>query len=211
MDHMPVCHVFGAGEFSGPVPVVDSRDIVIAADGGFTILKQLGLVADYIIGDFDSLPEIPPHKNIVRLPEQKDITDMRAALALGLEKGFREFSIYGGTGGRFEHTLANLQCIAWLSQNDARGYLRDERKTVTAITNGSIFFGRETRGYISIFAHTDIAKGVFLVGLKYPLTDATVTNIFPIGVSNEFTGIDSSVTVHDGTIIVVYPPGIKPL
>ena len=211
MGILPECYVFGAGEFFGGVPEVSEHDIVIAADGGYAALERLGLKADYVIGDFDSLPEIPPQKNITRMPQEKDVTDMRAALELGLKKGFEIFHIYGGTGGRFEHTLANIQCLAWLAQSGARGYLYDKDCTMTAITNGSLSYDEKCSGYISVFAHSGTANGIYLSGLKYPLDNATVTDVFPLGVSNEFTGTCSTVTVKDGTLIVIYPAGTAPV
>ena len=50
------------------------------------------------------------------------------------------------------------------------------------------------------------AEGVTLRGLKYELTDAVVTNSFPIGVSNEFIGKEAAVTVRNGTLLSLTAP-----
>ena len=39
--------------------------------------------------------------------------------------------------------------------------------------------------------------------MKYLLDEAVVTNAFPVGVSNEFIGKAGSVTVKNGTLLVI--------
>jgi thiamine pyrophosphokinase len=45
---------------------------------------------------------------------------------------------------------------------------------------------------------------VTLAGLKYPLSDAVLTCDMPLGVSNEFTGAPASVSVREGTLLVLW-------
>lgn len=208
MPNLPICYIFGAGEHYGSPPVPVSGDLVIAADGGLTYLEQYGLAPDLVVGDFDSytMPEKPsPALKTVVLPKVKDDTDMVAALREGKNRGFRVFHIYGGTGGRLDHTLANIQCIADLAQKGCKGYLFDRDTVITAIHNDQITFPATAYGTISAFAHTEICTGVYERGLKYPLTDATLKNTYPLGVSNEFTGSNSEISVRSGTLIVIYP------
>ncbi|HNX13363.1 MAG TPA: thiamine diphosphokinase [Oscillospiraceae bacterium] len=207
---MPTCYIFGAGEHYGPPPVPAPGDLVIAADGGLIYLEQHGLAPDLVVGDFDSLSEKPASgvKTVV-LPKKKDDTDMVAALREGKNSGFRVFHIYGGTGGRLDHTLANIQCIADLAQQGCKGYLFDRDAVITAIHNDKLTFPATAQGTVSAFAHTEVCTGVYERGLKYPLTDATLYNTYPLGVSNEFTGVLSEISVREGTLIVIYPKEIK--
>ena len=46
---------FGAGEYYAGTPVVPAGAYVIAADGGLDHTRQLGIVPDVVVGDFDSL------------------------------------------------------------------------------------------------------------------------------------------------------------
>ncbi|MFY9198288.1 MAG: thiamine diphosphokinase [Acutalibacteraceae bacterium] len=199
-----ICYIVGAGSFDNQPFDVKKNDLIIAADGGYKYLKQLNIDCDILLGDFDSIDEIPNHSNIIQHPEQKDDTDMVLAVQTGLKKGYKCFVIYGGLGGRLDHTIANIQTIAYLSKQGAQGFLIGEGMVITAITNSDFNFDGTKRGVISIFANGDKASGVYLNGLKYKLENATITSDYPIGVSNEFVGEESQVIVNNGTLIIVW-------
>ena len=75
------------------------------------------------VGDFDSLGQVPEGENIVRHPVMKDDTDMMLAVKLGLERGYTRFHIYGGMGGRTDHTIANIQTLAYIAGRGASAFL----------------------------------------------------------------------------------------
>lgn len=158
-----------------------------------------------MIGDFDSVVRRPNLDNVISLNNEKDFTDMFEAIKIGIEKGYECFHIYCGTGGRFDHTFANIQALAYLSQNGRRGYLIDKDSVVTAVTNGSIIFDSCGSGYVSVFSYSGISKGVNLEGLKYTLDNYELSSICPMGVSNEFIGVESTISVDDGTLVVIFP------
>ena len=115
---MPTCYIVGAGDFTprgfAPVP----GDLVLAADGGYRALYNLGYTPDLLLGDFDSLGDLPlpPDLPVLRFPARKDDTDTGLALRHGLDRGFRDFALYGCAGGRVDHLLANLQSMARISR-----------------------------------------------------------------------------------------------
>lgn len=199
-----ICYVFGACGieeiefFPGP------DDCVIAADGGYNHVRRLGLKADLVIGDFDSLEQIPAGETVEAFPKDKDDTDMLLAVKAGLNMGYSRFALYGGIGGRLDHTLANIQALAYLSKRGAHGILVGEGMVITALTDGQLRFGEDKSGILSIFCLGESAVGVTLEGLKYPLHEATLTNDLPLGVSNAFTGVESCVTVREGTLAVLW-------
>ena len=202
-----VCYVVGAGDFYPRGLLPGAGDLLIAADGGYAALAGVGMEPHLVLGDFDSLAEVPDRADLMRLPREKDDTDMLFALRVGAERGYRSFRIYGGTGGRVDHTLANLQCLKWLSRRGLAGALHGDGWVARAVTDGTLDFGAECRGYVSVFCQGDRAEGVWLRGLKYPLENAVLTDDFPLGVSNEFTGAPASVTVEKGTVLVVWYQG----
>lgn len=201
---MKACYVIGAGECKSFDFEKIDEDIIIAADGGYSVLKKHGINPDYVVGDFDSLGYIPNEENVIRLKPEKDFTDMYSAVEKGIVLGYTNFVIFGATGGREDHTLANLQLIASLAERGINAVLVNGCRRITAIHNTSKCFSSDYKGYVSVFSHSDISTGVTLEGLKYPLNDVELKNTFALGVSNEFTGIESRISVKNGTLIIIY-------
>ena len=205
------CIIVGAGEWTPQKIETDKDDLVIAVDGGFSYCVRMGLEPDVLIGDFDSvsgddrekleaIKEQEPDR-VVALCPVKDDTDMLAALKLGLKRGYRSFWIYGATGGRLEHTIANIQCLLFLKKEGAEGYLLDGREKIFVLKNEEVHFPPEAEGYLSLFCLGEEAKGVDIRGMKYPLENYTMRNDYPIGISNEFTGCEGIVRVRDGELV----------
>lgn len=200
-----VCFIVGAGTIApGTQLSLQPNDLLIAADGGLPAVERMGLSPHLVIGDFDSLGHVPSNSNTVVLPAEKDITDMHAAIQLGLERGYTRFALYGGTGGRMDHTLANLQLLDGLALQNCRGFLIGDGSVSTAVHNGILDFPASMSGYLSVFCSGIPAEGVTLRSLKYELSNARLTPDFPLGVSNEFTGSPAHVEVASGTLLVLW-------
>lgn len=129
---------------------------------------------------------------------------MMLAVKEGLNRGYETFVIYGGLGGRLDHTIANIQTLSYIAKKGAAGYLAGSGMVITAVKDSTITFTEKHQGYISIFCSGKDAEGVCIEGLKYKLDKATLSSSFPIGVSNEFIGKESAVSVADGTIIILW-------
>ena len=182
----------------------DKDHFVIAADAGLENAKRCGITPDIIIGDFDSVSAMPKGDNVIRYPIEKDDTDTMLAIKLGLEKGFEEFFIYGGTGGRLDHTIANIQSLGYIVQNGAKGYLIDDTNIITVIKNSKIRINGDKGKNISVFSLGDTAQGVFIKGTKYEAEDVTLTNSFPLGVSNSFTEETANISVENGMLVIIW-------
>lgn len=201
---MKTCCVIGAGECKCFDFEKKDGDLIIAADGGYSVLEKCGIKPDYVIGDFDSLGYIPNEADVIKLKPEKDFTDMHSAVEKGIELGYTDFVIFGAIGGREDHTLANYQLIASLAERGINAVLVNGCRRITAIHNTSKCFSSGHKGYISVFSHSDVSTGVTLEGLKYPLNEVELKNTFALGVSNEFTGIESKISVKNGTLIIIY-------
>lgn len=210
---MSRCIIIAAGDLTvGGIDIME-EDYVIAVDGGLEYAALLGVEPDVIIGDFDSVSaeygkaveqirESAPEK-VITLPTSKDDTDTLAAIKHGLSLGYERFLLYAAGGGRMEHTLANIQCLLYLKEHGATGYLMDGGGMTLVLRNEKVAYRENLEGYISILSLTRESKGVTVKGLKYELDNATITNAYPLGISNEFIGEMASVEVTDGDLLVV--------
>ena len=201
-----LCVIFGAGETYSPRKKFNSTDLIIAADGGYKKAVELGLTPDVVIGDFDSGEE-PEDTTafIVKLNRDKDDTDMLAAVKLGLRRECKTFVIYGGTGGRLDHTVANFATLCYLNAFGARGFLVDKDSIATVITDGKITLPKSCRGTVSVFAYGGEATGVTFKNLSYPLDNADLTPDFPLGVSNATTNAAATISVKHGSLLIFFP------
>ena len=110
-----------------------------------------------------------------------------------------------------DHSYANVQCLSYLQKHGARGWLIGKKQVITMISGGEkICFPEGADGYVSVFSYGEKAEGVTLQNLKYEIADAVLSDNFPIGVSNEFTGQAASVSVERGRILVIYDNQWKP-
>ena len=200
---MKRCFIYSAGTFYGLREQPQPGDLLIAADAGLLLCRRLGLEPDLVIGDFDSMPQ-PDDEPTVRVPVEKDDTDTMLAIRAGLDAGCTQFHFYGATGGhRLDHTLANLQSLAFLRRHGARGYVYDDCFVYTVIENETLTVRQTVPwGLLSIFNLEAPASGVTLRGVQYELTDAALDSGFPIGVSNHILAPQAEITVQSGLLLV---------
>lgn len=208
---MNTCYIFGAADGLPEKFEREDSDLVIAADAGIRFLEKLNILPDIAVGDFDSLGFIPDCKEVIQHPVMKNDTDTMLAVKTGFERGFKRFVIYGGAGGRPDHTYANYQTLCYISTCGGKGFLCFNGYTATAVRNGSVSFANSASGNISVFSASGKISGVTLKGLLYELQNAVLDFDFPLGVSNEFIGENAEITVSNGTAIVIWSGGINDL
>ena len=202
---MKTCYIIGAGDITDPHITASAEDFIICADGGYKHKSILGRECDLVVGDFDSLGSVPETDNKIVAPTEKDETDMMLAVMSGLDRGYGNFVILGALGGeRNDHSVANIQLLHYIVSKGARGTILHGSEVYRAFSNGTLTLGADLEGYVSVFSLSDESRGVTLRNLKYTLEDATLHSYMPVGVSNEFLGKESTITVEDGALLVVY-------
>ena len=200
---MKRCVIFCAAGFEDLICPMGQEDLVIAADGGLSHTRKIGLRPDVILGDFDSLGFVPEGANV--FPVEKDDTDAMLAVRHGLAVGCREFLLYGSLDGkRLDHTVANFQTLQFLADNGGFGYLIGEDYLVTVVKNGAVTFSAGAEGILSVFCMGADAEGVTIEGAQYGLTEGTLSAGFPLGVSNHFTGQETKVSVKNGSLLLLW-------
>ncbi len=199
-----ICYIFGAGEFKGtgfPCPSVN--DLVIAADGGLAHAESIGVKPSLVLGDFDSLKKAPSGDyQVLTFPPEKDYTDLMLAAEEGFRRGARTFYLLGATGGRMDHTLANIQAVVNLTRRGCKVYLVGNDYWITAVHNGELEFSPELKGYFSLYSFSEECKGITVKGAKYEVENFSMKQDDPRAISNEFTGEPCLVSVEEGTLLL---------
>lgn len=201
-----ICYIVGAGDITNTTIRIPADSFVISADGGYMYLAENGIIPDLAMGDFDSLGYIPDNTQTMVFPCEKDYPDMMLAVLEAAKRGYDDIIIYGGMGGRLDHTIGNLQMLGAFSKKGVKVRLVDDEIVVTAITDSHLELKARSSGTVSVFAFAcKEAYGVTIQGLKYELTDSILKADEPLGVSNEFVGNPALISVKQGTLIVIYP------
>lgn len=204
MTQNGICYIVGGGDFDIDRFYPGKEDCIIAADSGLVYIEEAGYHPHWIVGDFDSLGYRPKGENVIRHPVEKDDTDVALAIEVALKKGFTTLYLFGISGGRLDHTLANLQLLTELGDKGIKVFCFCTDCTITAVSEAELQFIEEYRGTISVLVATEKAEDVTIQGLKYPLEKAVLTGNRPLGVSNEFIGMPACISVGKGVLWIMW-------
>ena len=197
------CYIFGAMPIDTFDFKISKDDIVIAADAGILNTEKFNITPDFIIGDFDSLGYTPTDSNTIVHPVKKDDTDTMLAVKLGLSKGYKDFRILGGIGGRLDHTYANIQTASYIAENGGTAEIYGNNENLTVVKNGEKAFEKTSKENISIFA-LDECKNVNIKGTYYELENGSLSPNFPLGVSNKFNNKPVKISVEKGKLLIIW-------
>ena len=199
---MKTCYIIGAGDFFGEFKP-EKDDLVIAADGGYDTLVGLGTRCDILLGDMDSLRSDASEKEKILFPVEKDETDMFLAYSEGKKRGYSAFRLYGGVGGRIDHTFANISLLIYGKKaGDIITLVADDYE-IFAIKDEKITLSGKRGATFSVFAFEGDARGVSIKGAKYEAENAILTPDFPLGVSNSFTDSKCEIEVKSGALLIM--------
>ena len=201
-----ICSIFAAGDFEGSFSP-QSESLIIAADAGYHHLEKLRISPDVLLGDFDTIGNIPNCKETIPFSADKDYTDTELAVMEGIKRGCKDFVICGAVGGkRLEHTMGNLSLAASYAQKGYDMTLTDGKTIVKALHNGSFEFTGKESGFISVFTISGKAEGVYEENLKYTLCDAVLDGTNPtLCISNEFIpDRKAKISVTNGTLLIIW-------
>ncbi|NMB42604.1 MAG: thiamine diphosphokinase [Clostridiales bacterium] len=193
----------------------EAFDYIIAADYGLLTAHKLELALNYILGDFDSVPQeiINEYKEknkddksfiIKKYNPEKDFTDTQIAIETAMELGSKEIVIVGGTGTRLDHTLSNVQNLLLPLRKNIKSSLVDEHNKLYIIDKSTKIYKKDIYGsYVSLLPITPVVEKVTLKGFKYPLNDYNIEMGHSIGVSNELIDDFGEIVFESGLLLVV--------
>ncbi|MBX0326146.1 thiamine diphosphokinase [Oscillochloris sp. ZM17-4] len=197
---------FDAAPFAG---LLASADLIVAADGGGNALRAAGLTPHVVIGDLDSLePQAEAAfraagVEVIRLPAEKDETDLELALLLAVGRGAGQIDILGALGGRWDQGLANVAMLALPELAGLRVRLLDVAQEAFLVRGASDIPGA-AGDTVSLLPLGGPAYGITTRGLFYPLDGATLRFERSRGVSNLITAPPAHVSVGEGMLLVVH-------
>jgi thiamine pyrophosphokinase len=201
--------IFSSGDSPGPEVVDDlpEADLVVAADGGYDIATELGVVVDVVVGDLDSIStaELPERVITERHPPGKEATDLELALELVAGDKPERIVVVGGSGGRLDHELATA---ALLCSPRWRGI--DELDWITARGRAHVVWHRrivhgDVGATVTLLPVGGDAEGVHTKGLRWNLEGEFLRHGFTRGVSNIMESPVADIRVTTGCVLVVFP------
>ncbi|MHA8138440.1 thiamine diphosphokinase [Lactobacillaceae bacterium Scapto_B20] len=182
----------------------------IGVDRGNLRLIELGIDPLYAIGDFDSMDEseletVKQHvQNIKQSHPEKDDTDTQ----LGVQAALGDFhadslDIYGATGGRIDHFLANFLMVLELRFRAYAPKIRliDAQNTISYFLPGKHELTKEAdKKYLAFVPLTTMH--LTLLDEKYQLDHFPIQNPISLA-SNEFVGDKAHFEFDEGVIAVI--------
>jgi len=203
---MNECNIFAGGELCDQNYIY--RHIpAICADSGYRHALELDIKPLIIIGDFDSYKgELPENTEIIRCKPEKDDTDTMLAVKTAIERGFDRIYLYGGTGGRLDHTIANIQTMIYAYNHGCQIEMYAPHTALFIQGEGFCTYQEqfEEKSYFSVFALSEELHIRKLSGVKYPLENHVIKNSFPLGVSNEIICQFADLDIKSGLALVMF-------
>lgn len=183
--------------------------LVIAADSGYDHARRLALHVDLLVGDMDSISAdgldhaMAAGVTIDRHPPDKDFTDLEIAIGAAVRMGAEVIDIHGGEDGRIAHLLGVALGLTATASLGATIVWHTRTGTIRAVThrNPALIEG-EPGALVSVIPVGDVS-GVATTGLRWALNHDALTAGSTRGISNELTDASATVTVANGTLLVV--------
>lgn len=204
------CVIFAGGpiEDYGGV-LLQAGDMVLCADSGARHARALGAVPHLIIGDMDSVDPCLLEEfsgrgcRVCRFSVEKDEVDTELALNAAIASGPDEIVIYGATGGRLDHTLANVHLLAAAARQGITSSIVDHLHRIMLVTP-ELPASVERRGStFTLLPLTSKVTGVVTRGAAWELDGAEFELGKPYGVSNVVKDERVRISVGEGMLLLI--------
>ncbi|GKT02618.1 thiamine diphosphokinase [Furfurilactobacillus entadae] len=190
------------GQISGPW---------IGVDRGAVRLLDLGITPGVAVGDFDSATQAEFERVQSQVPELKQVSSVKdeTDTQLGVKTAMTRYDaaeivIYGATGGRLDHFLANLFLplepqFAALTE---RLVFVDRQNTIRFYHPGEHQLAKEADKRYLAFVTLGPVTGLTLADERYRLDHVDVAR--PVSyASNEFVGTTAHFSFTSGVVCVI--------
>lgn len=185
--------------------------VMIGVDRGVEFLYRNRIRPDYIVGDFDSLPEevIQYYRDETDVPIReynpvKDASDTEIGVRMAMALGCKEIKILGATGTRLDHVLANIQVLVIPHKAGVHAEILDPYNKIYLIGKEAVLRKDEMYGpYFSVFPLDGCVEYFSIEGAKYPLKDHRLCPYDSLCVSNQAEEDQVRITFPEGVVIVM--------
>lgn len=116
---------------------------------------------------------------------------------------YSRIDILCALGGRFDHTYANLQTLAYAAARGAVASIISDDTEIIVFDSKEIRLKNRPGWSLSVFSYSDITKGVTIRGTEYETDGITLTNDLTLGQSNLITSDEARISAEEGTLIVI--------
>ena len=191
--------------------VVRGADMIICADGGVNTAMSNGWHPHVLVGDMDSVaPDILPDLEasgcvLRRHSPRKDETDLELALAEAVGRGATDIVVLGATGGRIDHTVANLMLLSIPILIGRRARMFDGDAEIMLVRDVACVHGCPG-DTVSLIPIRGDARGVSREGLEWRLNGAPLAFGYARGVSNVLTAPVARIEIAKGLLLVTHAP-----
>lgn len=187
-----------------------SYDLLIAADKGLDACYLLKIKPDVMLGDYDSVDssiysffERRGVENI-KFPAEKNQTDTELAVRYALDHDMTDIILYGATGTRLDHTLANIYLLRLALKRHVNMQIRDAYNRIRLVEKQCEIIKKEAFGHtISLLPVTVNVKDITLKGFQYPLEHGYLKQGMSLGISNVITAEQARIDVGSGVLLLV--------
>lgn len=177
---------------------IRADDYIICADGGYDHAVKMGIVPDILIGDFDSVSELPETAEKIKYPKRKDFTDGEIAVKYAVEHGFDDILLLAMTGDRADHTITDILLLTQCP----KGCIMDDNNEIYLLRD-SVAVGGKAGDTVSIVPVGGNVEGITTQNLEYLLNNETLYFGESRGVSNVMTSDNCVITAKKGIGLVI--------
>ena len=187
-------------------PDLITENFIVAADAGFRHVKNKKIAA--LIGDMDTLKDVPTGVNVIRYPVEKNATDGELAIDYLHEAGCETLTVYWAFGGKIEHVIGNLNLLAYADSLGISAHINDGVMQAWYCRD-RIEIASRPGDEVSVFPFGGNAVAAASSGLYYPLHDLTLDVKKSRGISNRATSDKIVLEISSGAVIILVRPVTK--
>ena len=202
MSSTPIA-IFANGEAVSAATVkrfLPVNALIIAADGGANLCRDIRITPHYLVGDFDSVSEDTknffPQAKIIERPSQ-DYTDLEKAIQFALEYHPASITVFSALGKRGDHTLGNL-LILQRFETDIPMQIIDNYGRLQVLKPGRHTLHGKSGQTVSFISFRPV-RNLRLEGFRYSVSEKELRQDF-LGISNVYESESCIITFESGRI-----------